>query len=184
MMRHLERLSSATEDALNDETDDLLRKQRLRRIQPSMPNLSASWLFQRAMSVKPGSKDSGYLINDLLWNNMSTMMKLGDDVMRPFLQDVIQAGPLTKTLLAMTFSNPGFALKLLGFLGPKALVQWLPHYFSLILYSNLSRVGQLVEPAFRKSSLINRKEKFSLKRRVEEWMYGSGRDYEKPATKP
>eukprot|EP00172_Hildenbrandia_rubra_P002404 Plantae.Rhodophyta-Hildenbrandia_rubra.ctg3233.p1 GENE.Plantae.Rhodophyta-Hildenbrandia_rubra.ctg3233~~Plantae.Rhodophyta-Hildenbrandia_rubra.ctg3233.p1 ORF type:complete len:637 (-),score=90.21 Plantae.Rhodophyta-Hildenbrandia_rubra.ctg3233:1885-3795(-) len=176
IVRHLDRLGSSISDVLLDISETLLRKDRLGEIQPYMPALSATWLFQRAMSVKPGSSDSNYFISDLLWNNMKTMNFLGDDVLRPFLQDVVQAGPLSKTLLAMTFSNPLFALKLSGFIGPGELLRWLPHFFSLIMYSYLSRVGKAVAPGLLQARFLTDSQKFSIKRKVDAWTYGSGRE--------
>ncbi|KAK6805230.1 hypothetical protein RDI58_003015 [Solanum bulbocastanum] len=70
------------------------------------PNLSSSWLFQRAMSAKKQSNVPPDFINELLFANFISMQKLGDPVLRPFLQDVIQFGPLVKTLGLIALTRP------------------------------------------------------------------------------
>jgi len=67
---------------------DFLDAHSLRLLNPYMPNLSASWLFQRAMSVRPHVDVSPTFINELLFANFQSMQKLGDSVLRSFLQVV------------------------------------------------------------------------------------------------
>ncbi|KAL2250103.1 UNVERIFIED_CONTAM: hypothetical protein Sindi_2484000 [Sesamum indicum] len=71
-----------------------------------VPNLSASWLFQRAMSAKRQFDVLPTFINELLYANFESMQKLGDPVLRPFLQDVIQFCPLVKTLGLVMLTRP------------------------------------------------------------------------------
>ena len=54
LTRHLGRLSTAVGEALTDEEagDALLSKKALSSINPYMPNLSATWMFQRSMSAR------------------------------------------------------------------------------------------------------------------------------------
>ncbi|XP_028120315.1 uncharacterized protein LOC114317748 [Camellia sinensis] len=100
LTRHLGRLSAGIYEAING---DLLDSHKLSLLNPYMPNLSASWLFQRAMSAKKQSNVSPDFINELLYVNFQSMQRLGDPVLRPFLQDVIQFGPLVKTLGLVIF---------------------------------------------------------------------------------
>ena len=53
-------------------------------------------MFQKSMSVQIGERVDSNLIVDLLSNNFKSMNKLGDTVLKPFLQDVVQFIPLTK----------------------------------------------------------------------------------------
>ncbi|KAL2973426.1 hypothetical protein AAZX31_14G044700 [Glycine max] len=83
LTRHLGRLSAGIHEAING---DYLDSYSLSLLNPYMPNLSASWLFQRAMSAKKQSNVPEDFINELLYTNFSCMQRLGDPVLRPFLQ--------------------------------------------------------------------------------------------------
>ena len=69
LTRHLGRLSTAVGEALTDEEagDELLTKRALSSINPYMPNLSATWMFQRSMSARVDeTKPSKDFVNRLL----------------------------------------------------------------------------------------------------------------------
>ncbi|KAG8642258.1 hypothetical protein MANES_12G071600v8 [Manihot esculenta] len=83
LTRHIRRLSTGIYDAIDG---DFLDADSLSLLNPYMPNLSASWLFQKAMSAKQNSNVSPEFINELLHVNFQSMQKLGDPVLRPFLQ--------------------------------------------------------------------------------------------------
>ncbi|XVE72432.1 hypothetical protein DITRI_Ditri11bG0039000 [Diplodiscus trichospermus] len=83
LTRHLGRLSNGIYEAIDG---DFLDSYSLSLLNPYMPNLSASWLFQRAMSAKKQSGVSPEFINELLDINFKSMQRLGDPVLRPFLQ--------------------------------------------------------------------------------------------------
>jgi hypothetical protein len=51
LLRHLPRISTGLTEALEA---DLTTKEDLDALQPYLPSLSTMWLFQKAMSVKPG----------------------------------------------------------------------------------------------------------------------------------
>eukprot|EP00798_Chlamydomonas_sp_ICE-L_P008360 gene8360-3440_t len=70
------------------------------------PGLSSAWMLQRAMSVRTGDKVAPNLINRMLAGNFKAMEGLGDPVMKPFLQDVIQLGPLMSTLTKQMLTDP------------------------------------------------------------------------------
>ncbi|RVW38894.1 hypothetical protein CK203_073659 [Vitis vinifera] len=103
LTRHLERLSTGIYEAI---TGNFLDSYNLSLLNPYMPNLSAAWLFQRAMSAKQQYDVSPDFISELLYVNFQSMQRLGDPVLRPFLQDVIQFGPLVKTLGLVMLSKP------------------------------------------------------------------------------
>ena len=103
LTRHLERLSDGVGEALAVEKVD---KASLSAINPYMPNLAATWMFQRSMSARPGeSSPSPDFVNRLLRTNFDIMQDLGPAVMRPFMQDVVQFSPLAQTLATATVSG-------------------------------------------------------------------------------
>ena len=59
LTRHIERVVSAMKEALDE---DLLSAEMLAQINPYQPNLSACWMFQRAMSCRIGSSTKPGLI--------------------------------------------------------------------------------------------------------------------------
>jgi lycopene cyclase CruP len=63
MTRHLDRVSGAVVEALEK---DCLQKEDLAEINAYTPNLSAAWMFQKAMSVRMGQKVDPDFINRLL----------------------------------------------------------------------------------------------------------------------
>ena len=58
----------------------------LGRINAYNPGLSGAWMLQRAMSVRPGAPPAADFINRLLGQNFAAMERMGDPVLRPFLQ--------------------------------------------------------------------------------------------------
>lgn len=50
------------------------------------PGLSGAWMLQRAMSVRPGHAPAPNFINRLLGQNFAAMERMGDPVLKPFLQ--------------------------------------------------------------------------------------------------
>lgn len=81
--RHLPRVSVRLDEALRA---DALSRGDLRGINPYLPSLSSTWLFQRAMSVGSQQRPAPDFINRLLATNFRSMRKFGDVVIRPFLQ--------------------------------------------------------------------------------------------------
>ncbi|XP_058220369.1 uncharacterized protein LOC131330713 isoform X1 [Rhododendron vialii] len=172
LTRHLGRLSAGIYEAING---DLLDSNNLSLLNPYMPNLSASWLFQRAMSAKKKSNVSPDFINELLYVNFQSMQRLGDPVLRPFLQDVIQFGPLVKTLGLVMITKPLIIPSIFKQVGVLVLLDWSGHFFMLGYYTFLST---FVDPVIR--PLLNAfpaKMKYKWRRQLEAWQYGSGLDY-------
>jgi lycopene cyclase CruP len=101
----------------------------------------------------------------------AVMDKLGDDVLKPFLQDVIQFLPLAKTLPLV---NPKLVLPLLPQLGIKILAEWTFHYINLALYSFLYPLGKFIEPIVKKMTSA---QQYYYYRWLDAWKYGSGMDY-------
>lgn len=61
-------------------------KQALASINAYNPGLSAAWMFQRSMSVRPNHRTHPQFINRLLGVNFKSMQLRGNWVLKPFLQ--------------------------------------------------------------------------------------------------
>jgi lycopene cyclase CruP len=168
MIRHLNRLSCGIDEALKT---DSLRQKDLALLQPYQPNISVTWLFQRTMSVAIDSNIDPNRINDLMNGVFQVMEKLGDDVLKPFLQDVIQFPALTQTLF---LTNPLLALPSLPQAGLRTLIDWLGHYSNLGFYSGLYPLGKTIEPIVRQ---LSPQKQYYYHRCLDAWKYGSGGDY-------
>jgi lycopene cyclase CruP len=168
MVRHLQRLDCGIDEALK--TNSLDSKD-LALLQPYQPNISVTWLFQRTMSVSIDQQVNPNQINNLMNGVFQVMEGLGDDVLKPFLQDVIQFPALAKTLLQ---TNPFLALPALPQVGMITLIDWLGHYFNLGLYSGLYPLGKSIEPILAK---LSPKQQYYYHRWLDAWQYGSGKDY-------
>ncbi|XP_031489938.1 uncharacterized protein LOC116257383 isoform X5 [Nymphaea colorata] len=133
--RNLNRLASGIYEALDG---DFLDEASLSLLNPYMPNLSSSWLFQRAMSAQSDANVSSDFINELLYVNFQSMKKLGDAVLSPFLQDVVQFWPLAKTLGTIVLSHPQILPSIFKQVGIPVILDWLVHFTFLGYYTFLS----------------------------------------------
>ena len=168
MVRHLPRLTKGVDEAL---TADKLKQQDLALLQPYQPNISVTWLFQQTMSVGVDRQANPEQINNLMNGVFAVMDRLGEGVLKPFLQDVIQFLPLAKTLPLV---NLKLVLPLLPQIGIMSLINWLIHYFNLALYSGLYRVAKFFEPL---AENLTPSGQYYYHRWLDAWKYGSGGDY-------
>ena len=168
MVRHLKRLTNGIDEALKS---DILKAKDLALLQPYQPNISVNWLFQKTMSVGIDQTVKPNQINELMSGVFQVMDKLGDDVLKPFLQDVIQLSALTKTLPLV---NPKLVLPLLPQVGLNPLIDWSFHYLNLALYSGLYPLVKSLEPL---SKNLSPQQHYYYQRWLEAWQYGSGGDY-------
>ncbi|NET59939.1 MAG: FAD-binding oxidoreductase [Symploca sp. SIO2E6] len=171
MVRHLQRLTVGTNEALQA---DALTKNALFQLQPYQPNIGVTWMFQRAMSVGIEQQLAPNQINELLSGVFQAMSQLGDDVLNPFLQDVVQFSGLSKTLFLTSLTKPGLVIPVIPQVGLATLLDWLVHYLNLGVYTGLSPLGELMDlPLARLSPLP----KYYYHRWLEAWRYGSGGDF-------
>jgi lycopene cyclase CruP len=168
MVRHLKRLTVGIDEALKI---SLLDRKALSLLQPYQPNISVTWLFQKTMSVRIDRKINPNQINNLMSGVFQVMDRLGDDVLKPFLQDVIQFTALSKTLPLV---NPKLVLPILPQVGITSLVDWSIHYLNLALYSGLYPLGKSIQPLMKKFPLASQ---YYYHRWLDAWQYGSGSDY-------
>lgn len=180
-LRHLSRITGALNEALQQRDDTLLSRSQLQGLQMYSPSLSVTGLFNKALSVQPGQKTAGpwldeFGINEILWANMVAMEELGEHVQRTFLQDVVTADGLSKTLLAMAISNPQLAIKMTPFLGPTVLLDWSRHYVALILYNFFTPVLSFLREGLGATGILGPKQQFWINRLAEAAEYGCGGD--------
>jgi lycopene cyclase CruP len=172
MVRHLQRLTYGIAGAI---ATDQLQANDLAKLLPYQPNLAVTWLFQKSMSVAIDQKAQPDQINQLLVNVFAEMQALGEPVLKPFLQDVVQFVPLLQTLARTTIVHPALTLKLLPQVGLPTLLNWMGHYASLAGFTGLSLLGD------RLQNWVNQlpaSQRYDWQCRLDAWKYGSGRDYQ------
>ncbi len=170
MIRHLARLTEGVEQALQV---DALSQPALALLQPYQPSLSVTWLFQRAMSVGVNQTVAPDQINQLLAAVFQEMEQLGDSVLKPFLQDVVQFSALFQTMLRTALYHPRIVLRVIPQVGILLLLTWLLHYLALALYAGLNAISP-------NSAWIERlppTPRYYAKRWLDALQYGSGGDY-------
>ncbi len=171
LIRHLERLSHGLGEALQW---DALDRSSLALLQPYQPGLSVTWLFQKAMSVAMEQSVAPNQINQLLSAVFAQMAQLGDAVLKPFLQDVVQFSALSQTLLRTQFAHPDLVLQIIPQVGLPALVDWIGHYGNLGCYTALASLDR---PLSAWIARLPPNQQYLWHRRLEAWRYGSGQDY-------
>jgi lycopene cyclase CruP len=171
MVRHLKRLTIGVEEAL--QTNQLSAKA-LSLLQPYQPNLSVTWLFQKAMSVGVNQNINPDQINQLLSAVFQQMQQLGEPVLKPFLQDVVQFPALTKTLIKTGLSHPALVAKIIPQVGLGNLLDWTVHYSNLGVYSALSNLSFMLETWIKNQP---NSQQYYWHRQMDAWKYGSGADY-------
>mmetsp|Transcript_11928 Transcript_11928/g.30265 ORF Transcript_11928/g.30265 Transcript_11928/m.30265 type:complete len:790 (+) Transcript_11928:76-2445(+) len=178
LTRHLDRIGGAITEALEN---DLLHKDDLALINDYQPNLSAAWMFQKAMSVKMGQNPDPKFVNRLLATNFEVMDNMGPKTMKPFLQDVVRFDGLVGSLAGSFLADPTFMPQIVATVGIPELVKWLGHVGNMGAYSVLDKaVAPFVEAYIESSFTQDPRQKFKWRRRLESWKYGSGGDYKFP----
>jgi lycopene cyclase CruP len=168
MVRHLKRLTIGIQEALEADT---LSKNALNLLQPYQPNIAVTWLFQRAMSVGVDQDPDPDQINRLLNGVFAAMEGMGEEVLKPFLQDVVQFSTLSKTLPQV---KPNLVLPIIPQVGLPTLIDWLRHYAGLTAYSGLFQVGSAIAPFIKN---LSPQQQYYYHRLLEAWKYGAGHDY-------
>lgn len=172
LLRHLQRLSRAVNQAL---VEDALTQADLQGLQPYQPSLSVTWLFQRAMSIPVHQQVAPDQINQLLNAVFAEMAQLGEPVLKPFLQDVVQFSGLSKTLFKTAIAHPQIVLKIIPQVGVPALVDWMIHYWNLGLYTLWHYELMGFQNVIQHLPLA---QQFRWQRWREAVCFGSGQDYQ------
>ena len=113
-------------------------------------------------------------INQLLATVFQGMEELGEPILKPFLQDVVQFSALTQTLSKTAITHPGLILKIIPQVGLGSLIDWTVHYSNLGLYTALYPIAKSLEPLFKN---LPDSSQYYYHRWLEAWQYGSGQDY-------
>jgi lycopene cyclase CruP len=171
MVRHLQRLTFGIDEALKSEQ---LSAQSLALLQPYQPSLSVTWLFQKAMSVGVNQQIPPAQINQLLSTVFEEMQRLGTPVLKPFLQDVVQFGALTKTLLKTGLSQPLLVTKIIPQVGLISLLDWMLHYINLGVYTGLFSLSSILTRVVNNLPI---EQQYYWHRWLDSWKFGSGSDY-------
>lgn len=96
--------------------------------------------------------------------------------MRPFLQDVLQFGPLLRTLLLAAKQDPFTPFKIVPHVGLTAMGDFFKHFAMLGVYTALSNyVAPLITPQL--PAVATTGVHYRWKRLIEAWKFGSGLDY-------
>lgn len=177
LTRHLGRITGAVSEALDK---DCLQKEDLGEINAYTPNLSATWMFQRAMSVRIGQSVDPKFINRLLATNFEVMEEMGPRTIKPFLQDVVRFDGLVGSLARSFVADPTFMPEIVQHVGIPILVDWLGHVSMMGLYTVLDGVAAPLVESVLTAANKDPRTAFQWRRRMEAWKYGSGRDYTLP----
>ena len=170
MMRHLSRLTDGIELAISA---DALSTNDLQLLQPYQPNIAVTWMFQRAMSVGINQQLDPNRINNLLAAVFRSMQDLGDDVLRPFLQDVVRFPALSRTLFQTSITNPQAVIPVVPHVGVATLLDWLINYLNLGAYSSLYPLSQLFLSSIEQ---LSPQQKYYYQQWFQAWKYGAGKD--------
>lgn len=176
LTRHLERQSSAISEALNI---NCLHKDDLREINAYTPNLSAAWMFQKAMSVRMGQNVDSKFVNRLLATNFEIMNDMGKKTITPFLQDVVRIDGLLGSLSRSFVADPTFTPQIINHVGIPALVDWMGHVAMIAIYAGLHKFVSPILYTLTENRIIkfNERQEWRLRRKMEAWEFGSGSDY-------
>jgi lycopene cyclase CruP len=170
MMRHLSRLTAGIEMAI---AADALRAIDLQLLQPYQPNIAVTWMFQRAMSVGINQRVEPDRIDRLLAAVFRSMQALGDDVLRPFLQDVVRFPALSRTLLQTSITNPQAVIPIVPHVGIITLLDWLINYLNLGAYSGLASISESFIPLVER---LPPQQQYYYLQWFQAWKYGAGKD--------
>ncbi|KAI7837968.1 hypothetical protein COHA_008271 [Chlorella ohadii] len=172
LTRHLGRLTAGVTEALEA---DSLDARSLALLNAYSPGLSGAWMLQRAMSIPADLRSYRTdFINKLLAGNFKAMEQLGEPTLKPFLQDVIQLGPLVRTMGKQMVTEPLMVPQILLRVGPAAMADWLLHLLGLATYTFLDWDLQKYEPVIDK---LPPKPRFIMRRTLENVKFGAGKDY-------
>jgi lycopene cyclase CruP len=170
MVRHLKRLTFGINEALQTEQ---LSASSLALLQPYQPSLTVTWLFQKAMSVEVNQNIPPSQINQLLSAVFLEMQQLGEPVLKPFLQDVVQFSGLTQTLFRTAWKHPLVVMKVVPQVGLISLLDWMVHYSNLGFYTVLLEMNKLLNPWVDKLPAVSQ---YYWHRLADAWKYGAGKD--------
>jgi hypothetical protein len=139
LTRQLGRITGAVSDALEK---DELRKDSLSEINALQPNLSAAWMFQKAMSIQMGSNVDPQFVSNLLSSNFEMMQEQGGQpsVAKKMTNDGPQFDDLISSFSGSFTQDPSFMPYVAKRVGIKSLAQLVIHVTMMGIYKVLQAI--------------------------------------------
>jgi len=179
MARHLGRLSRGLQEALDLGLTD---RASLQMLQPRSPAISMTAAMQFSMGTRTGQKLEDvdeHIINEYIGSSFLAMKDFGPKVYRPFMQDFLQWGSLSRIVGRQLLTQPGQLLKMTIFMrSPEAGKMFASNLALLFLYDlfyKLTRLGRPFHEAILSPRLMYR-----WNRLEEQFQFGSANDYRDP----
>lgn len=143
------------------------------------PNLSAAWMFQRAMSIRMGQEVDPKFVNRLLATNFEVMNNMGPKTIKPFMQDVVRFDGLLGSLSGSFLKDPTFTPQIIQHVGLPVLIDWIGHVSMIGVYAGLHNFATPLVQLLLESGNWEEDDRggFKIKRKMDAWKYGSGSDY-------
>lgn len=176
--RHLRRLTNSVTTAL--ELDDLSRHS-MALLQPHSPAISITAAMQQTMGTRAWQNFDTVnpsLINNYIGGSFGEMQQMGEEVYKPFLQDVMQAGSLSRIVVNQILKSPGNIIAITLFMDSPAASSLLGRSFAgIVTYNMLYSIANAFRPAVELLLRRNPRSLWRFHRTLEKWEYGSARDY-------
>merc|ERR1711994_33570 len=106
---------------------------------------------------------------------------MGVDTIKPFLQDVVRFDGLLGSLGRSFVADPLFMPQIVRHVGIPTLLEWLGHVGMIGIYTLADIVVSPVLTELVNTFERDPRKKFRLRRQMDAWKYGSGRDYVLPS---
>jgi hypothetical protein len=174
MIPHLGRISNAILDALDNEC---LHKDDLKEINAYIPSLSATYMFQKAISAH-----SDDIVNDgAITNLLSAKPMVTDDLdaspLNPFMQDAVSFDSMLGNLAKATDGNPISLPESVEKAGLPKVLDWMKHGSMMSVYDKFDKsVAPKLEEKIEK---LEPRQQFRWRRRLEAWKIGRGHQKDK-----
>ena len=124
-------------------------------------------------------KVEGNIINEYIGSSFAAMAQMGEEVYKPFMQDVMQAGTLGRIVGKQLVNAPGKLIKMNQFMqSPQAGAMLAKSFAGLVAYDAMYKLGSALDPVVSGQLKNNPKALWSWKRQLEAWKFGSANDYE------
>lgn len=174
MIPHLGRMSNAILEALDSEC---LHKDDLAEINAYVPSLSATYMFQKALSAH-GDDVNEDAVNKLLSANSVTSDDLEAAPGSPFLQDAASFDSMLGTLAMASDKNAMSLPETVQKAGLPKVMDWMKHGKMMSVYDNFDKsVAPKLEEKVEK---LEPRQKFRWRRRLEAWKIGRGKKNDGP----
>jgi hypothetical protein len=104
-----------------------MQKEDLGEINAYQTNLSAAWMFQKAMSAKMEKYMDSKFVNQLFATGSESINRTGNKTMKPYPQEVVRFDLLVESLARNVAMDPLFLPKVLSTVGLPEVTNLLGH---------------------------------------------------------